>query len=216
MAGVLDPAYLFLLAAFWQNRARIATRKLLLGTRLQTDPGCDLWSASLKLKGPGQLHCGPGCVIERSPFPCLLELEADARLELGPRVWIRGKYRPNLITCHAAARVRIGSDSLLNGVIITARNSVTIGDRANLAWDVAILDSDQHPLDNQTPMRVRPVTIGDHVWIGAGAIILPGAHVGSHSVVAAHSVVRGDFPPHSLIAGAPARQIKTIGDRDRV
>ena len=48
------------------------------------------------------------------------------------------------------------------------------------------------------------VTVGDDVWIGANAVVLPGVTIGSHSVVAAGAVVTHDVPEHSLVAGVPA------------
>ena len=59
-------------------------------------------------------------------------------------------------------------------------------------------------------VSTNPVTIGDDIWIGANAVILPGVHIGSHCVVAAGAVVTKDVPPHSLVAGVPAKVIKQI------
>jgi acetyltransferase-like isoleucine patch superfamily enzyme len=154
-------------------------------------------------------------VLERAPFPLILDLAAGALLQLHDRVWIRGKYRPNVITLFDHARVTVGPDSLLNGVIISARQSVTIGRNALLAWDVTILDSNLHALDNNNPLHPQPVVIGDHVWIGAGALVLPGTRIGNHSVIAAHSVVSGEIPDHALAAGSPARVVRRLADRDR-
>jgi acetyltransferase-like isoleucine patch superfamily enzyme len=50
-----------------------------------------------------------------------------------------------------------------------------------------------------------PVTLGDHVFVGANSVILPETSIGHHSIVGALSVVRGEFPPYSLIVGAPAK-----------
>jgi acetyltransferase-like isoleucine patch superfamily enzyme len=52
---------------------------------------------------------------------------------------------------------------------------------------------------------VGPVTLGDHVFVGANSVILPETKIGHHSIVGALSVVRGEFPPNSLIVGAPAK-----------
>ncbi len=52
---------------------------------------------------------------------------------------------------------------------------------------------------------VGPVEIGDHVFIGANSVILPGTKIGHHSIVGALSVVRGEFPPWSRIVGAPGK-----------
>jgi acetyltransferase-like isoleucine patch superfamily enzyme len=55
------------------------------------------------------------------------------------------------------------------------------------------------------PTKGRPVSIGDHVWIGIRCSILEGVTIGRHSVVAAHSVVKDDVPPYALAAGTPAK-----------
>jgi acetyltransferase-like isoleucine patch superfamily enzyme len=59
-------------------------------------------------------------------------------------------------------------------------------------------------------VSTTPVTIGDDVWIGANAIILPGVHIGQHCVIAAGAVVTKDVPDHSLVGGVPAKIMKQI------
>ena len=54
----------------------------------------------------------------------------------------------------------------------------------------------------------RPVSIGSGSWLGHGAVVLPGARVGRHVVVAAGSVVRGEVPDNCVVAGNPARVIR--------
>ena len=57
----------------------------------------------------------------------------------------------------------------------------------------------------------RPIMIGDNVWIGAAAVILPGVTIGNDSIVAAGAVVSRDVPPRTLVAGVPARPIRVLG-----
>jgi acetyltransferase-like isoleucine patch superfamily enzyme len=57
---------------------------------------------------------------------------------------------------------------------------------------------------------IGPVTLGDHVFVGANSVILPDTRIGHHSIVGALSVVKGEFPPHSLIVGSPARVKKSL------
>ena len=54
-----------------------------------------------------------------------------------------------------------------------------------------------------------PIVIGDHVWIGMNVIVLKGVTIGEGSIVAAGSVVNKDVPPHCLVAGVPAKVVKT-------
>jgi acetyltransferase-like isoleucine patch superfamily enzyme len=72
-------------------------------------------------------------------------------------------------------------------------------------------DSRFHPAAPDVPVRSAPVYIGHNVWIGTNSIILAGASIGDHSVIAAGSVVAGDIPGRAVAGGAPARVIR--GDR---
>ena len=61
----------------------------------------------------------------------------------------------------------------------------------------------------------RDVYIGENVWIGAGAVILPGVHIGKNSVIGACSVVTRDIPENVLAVGTPCRVLREIGEHDR-
>ena len=63
-------------------------------------------------------------------------------------------------------------------------------------------------------IKTEPVLIGRNVWIGCNVVILPGAVIGDHSVIAAGSVVHGTIPPRVLAAGNPARVLREIGALD--
>lgn len=60
----------------------------------------------------------------------------------------------------------------------------------------------------------KPVLIQDHVWVGAGAIILSGVTIGERAIIAAGSVVKEDVPPRWVVAGVPAKQIRQISNMD--
>jgi maltose O-acetyltransferase len=85
---------------------------------------------------------------------------------------------------------------------------VTIGDRTQIGPAVQILAAD-HPRDPAQRAQMleygRPVTIGANVWIGAGAIILPGVTIGDDALVGAGAVVTRDVPPGAIVVGNPAR-----------
>jgi acetyltransferase-like isoleucine patch superfamily enzyme len=95
------------------------------------------------------------------------------------------------------------------GLHNTIIGPVTIGSHVNLAQGITVtalnhnFDNPQLRIDEQG-VSTHPVTIGDDVWIGANAVVLPGVTIGSHSVIAAGAVVTKDIPPHSLAAGVPA------------
>ena len=65
-------------------------------------------------------------------------------------------------------------------------------------------------------MYTDPVTIEDNCWIGAGATICPGVHIGENSVIGAGSVVVYDIPANSVAAGNPCKVIREIGEQDRI
>jgi acetyltransferase-like isoleucine patch superfamily enzyme len=115
---------------------------------------------------------------------------------------------------NAVGDVVIGDHTRI-GLHNTVIGPVTIGSHVNLAQGITITalnhnfgDKSQR-IDDQG-VSTDPVIVGDDIWIGANAVILPGVNIGHHSVVAAGAVVTKDVPPHSLVAGVPAKIIKEI------
>jgi len=101
------------------------------------------------------------------------------------------------------------------GAVITAHESIEIGDDVWFGNQVFVSDAGHGYQDVETPIGRQlgshaPVSIGAGSWIGHGAIILPGTRVGSHVVVGAGSVVRGVVPDHSVVAGVPARVVRRL------
>lgn len=96
--------------------------------------------------------------------------------------------------------------------------AVSIGSRVMFGPNVVVTTTG-HPVHPQLrrdgSQFSAPVTIGDDVWIGAGAVVLPGVTIGAGSVVAAGSVVTKTVPPLVVVAGVPARIIREITDEDR-
>lgn len=88
---------------------------------------------------------------------------------------------------------------------ITIEDEVLIGPKASII-------TESHPLnpDERKALLVKPVVIKRNAWIGAGATILPGVTVGENAVVAAGAVVSSDVPDNTVVAGVPAKIIKTI------
>ena len=99
------------------------------------------------------------------------------------------------------------------GSHIVAHQSVEIGDDVWTGPYVYITDQNHGyedpdvPIGSQFPVN-RPVSIGAGSWLGAGAVILPGASIGRNVVVAAGSVVRGDVPDKCVVAGVPAKIVR--------
>ncbi len=122
---------------------------------------------------------GPGCVI-RPPFHC--------------------DYGFN---------IRLGAGVFLNfNCVILDVVAVTIGDKTQIGPGVQILTAD-HPRDSgqrRTGLEFgRPIAIGSNVWIGGGALILPGVRIGDDAVIGAGAVVTRDVPAGATAVGNPAR-----------
>ena len=115
---------------------------------------------------------------------------------------------------NAVGDVIIGDHTRI-GLHNTIIGPVTIGSHVNLAQGITVtalnhnFPNPEKRIDEQG-ISTTPVTIEDDIWIGANATILPGVNIGRHSVVAAGAVVTKDVPPHSLVAGVPAKVIKQI------
>ena len=115
---------------------------------------------------------------------------------------------------NAVGDVIIGDHTRI-GLHNTIIGPVTIGCHVNLAQGITVtalnhnFEASDKRIDEQG-VSTTPVTIEDDIWIGANAVILPGVTIGNHSVVAAGAVVTKNVPPHSLVAGVPARIIKQI------
>jgi acetyltransferase-like isoleucine patch superfamily enzyme len=114
------------------------------------------------------------------------------------------------------AGIKIGRDSLIGEyTIIRGQGGVTIGDRVFTSPFTQIIavnhifDDPKRPFTDQG-ITAEGIVIEDDCWLGAGAVITDGVRVGKGSVVAAGAVVTKDVPPHSVVAGVPARVIKTI------
>jgi serine acetyltransferase len=110
--------------------------------------------------------------------------------------------------------LRIGDRCVIGrGSHIVAHHSIQIGDDVFTGPYVYITDQNHGYADPEIPIgrqvpRNTAVSIGSGTWLGAGAIILPGACVGQNVVVAAGSVVRGMIPDRCVVAGVPARVIR--------
>ncbi len=105
----------------------------------------------------------------------------------------------------AGGVIRIGKGTFLNRhVVVVADTLVDIGRFCGISWDVVIMDTDQHKLDEVIPMT-KPVVIEDNVLIGCRSIILKGVRIGHDAVVAAGSVVTRDVAPATVVGGVPAR-----------
>jgi acetyltransferase-like isoleucine patch superfamily enzyme len=94
------------------------------------------------------------------------------------------------------------------GIYINAANGIVFGSNIEIGPNTCIM-SVNHDLQNYLQgVPVRPIHIGNNVWIGANVSILPGVHIGHNVVIGAGSVVTKDIPDNSVAAGVPCRVIR--------
>lgn len=161
----------------------------------------------IRLLAPLYQHRGKHSVIHHS-----------ARMDTPPyRLFSLGDY--SVIESFACINNAVGDviigDHTRIGLHNTIIGPVDIGSHVNLAQRITVTAlnhnfSDTDKRIDEQGVSTTPVTIEDDVWVGANAVILPGVTIGNHCVVAAGAVVTKDVPPHSLVAGVPAKVIKKI------
>ena len=108
--------------------------------------------------------------------------------------------------------VRIGEDCFIQqGCTFFGRCGITIGNGVFIGPKVNLItiNHDVNP-ENRSATYGKPIIIEDKVWIGINATILPGVRIGYGSIVGANSVVTGDVPPMTIVAGNPARIVRKI------
>jgi serine acetyltransferase len=147
------------------------------------------------------------------------DMFGESWIEIGDRTMI-GAYvtlSAGLMPGHdlgASPILRVGDGCVIGrGSHVIAHHSITIGDDVFTGPYVYVTDQNHSYADPDTPIgRQWPVnaavSIGAGSWLGAGAVVLPGAQIGVNVVVAAGSVVRGPVPDHCVVAGVPARIVR--------
>lgn len=108
------------------------------------------------------------------------------------------------------AKLKIGDSFINREVKIICNKSITIGDDCIIAMGTVIRDNDGGNHQKFAPgyENAKPIIIGNHVWLGENVMILKGVTIGEGAIVAASSLVLKDVPPHTLVAGSPAKVIK--------
>jgi len=139
------------------------------------------------------------------------ELGEGANLEIGDNVIIDTSCFVSVAT---GSSLHIGHDTFIfHNSDISSSSSTQIGKYCSLAPYVTVIDSDHYYEGRDKPIRfqggeTKQIVIEDEVWIATRSVVLKGVHIGRHSVVAAGSVVNRDIPPHSVVAGVPAKVIR--------
>jgi acetyltransferase-like isoleucine patch superfamily enzyme len=171
---------------------------------------------------PAHIRLGEGCWLERRDSFARYRSELKPGLILGDRVRV---YTWTTFNIEPTGCVEVGSDSTLVGAIFMCAERITLGRNVTVSYHVTLADSDFHPADPQLRIQdaianspsgdrrqrpaieSRPITIDDDVWIGIGAIILKGVHIGLGARISAGAVVTRDVPAGVVVAGNPAQLV---------
>lgn len=150
-------------------------------------------------------------------FPKSMSLKGLDRVSIGKHVSIGEQVQ---LTTWEQGSIRIDDGCTIRANChITAVNQITIGKNLLTGTNVLITDNnhglfvreqlDMHPTERPIVSR-GPITIGDNVWIGNNACVMQGVTVGNGAVIAANSVVTHDVPAYTMVAGIPAKMIKSL------
>lgn len=169
---------------------------------------------------PANVRVGSDCMLERKGSFQLYRSVREQGLTLGDRVVV---YTWTQFNVDPTGSVEVGDDSVLVGAVFMCADRIILGKRVVVSYHVTIADSDFHPMSVEgrkldaianapngdrslrPKLLTSPVRIDDDVWIGIGAIILKGVHIGAGARVAAGSVVTKNVPAGTHVAGNPAR-----------
>lgn len=204
----------------WLNRLPFLNRIRLRGNGIRIDHRQAILSRCLvSVEGDrNEVRVGAGARLAR--LKILIEGEAH-RLTIGVGCRLTGKIKLE----DREGRIEVGDRTTMEDAYIGVYDigtRITIGRDCMFSEQVGIRAGDMHSIiDVESGKRINPskdIVIGDHVWLGRGVTVLKGAHIGSHCVIGAHSVVTGDIPDHSLAVGIPAKVVRqgVTWSRDRL
>ena len=188
--------------------------KLRLVSRLMADPDLDQVYRDLK---EGRLFSHPALDWWKEEAAFLQAHSLRAAVAAGMKVGKNPSIEPGVIFM-GAKLIEIGDDFTVSfGATVRAVDSpIRIGHQVNVGPLAAIIGANHGTAAGvamqDQPHVSKPVTIGDDVWIGAGATVLPGVTIGPGAVVAAGAVVTADVEPGVVVGGVPATVIGKRGN----
>jgi acetyltransferase-like isoleucine patch superfamily enzyme len=199
-----------MLSQWVPGAAGLGLRKLLYPTLLGSCGRNVVFGQNVVLRHPGKIRIGDNVVIDDN---CLLDAkgESNSGITIGAGAFVG---RNTILSCkngdiELGARANLG----FNCEVFSA-SRVVLGDDVLLAAYCYVIGGDHDWSDLSKPILAQGrhsagVTLGEAVWMGAGAKILDGVHVGRHAIIGAEAVVREDVPDYAVAVGVPARVVAT-------
>jgi acetyltransferase-like isoleucine patch superfamily enzyme len=168
----------------------------------------------------------PAVTISATPSSTINALRLrgtrTARLTVGPDSYVAARITFERPT----STVTIGARSAIGASLFSIADSLTIGDDVHISWDVTIVDHNSHAIDFEhrrhdarllmagekdwSHVQIAPVRVCNKAWLGVGSTILKGVTVGEGAIVGAKAVVTKDVEPWTIVAGNPAKFIRSI------
>ena len=188
-----------------------------LCSRIERDKGCWIFpykGTHITVKKGGMLEIHANMYLNDnkqsgSNAECLLLIREGGRMVVNGVIQL---YYGDTVQVHNNANLIMGEVHFNTGTTIVCSHSMKIGQMVTSGRGVFIFDSDHHYIlnsDGKWINKPREVIIEDNVWIGLKSTILKGAHIKKQTMVAAHSVVVGECGGNAIIAGIPAKIIKS-------
>lgn len=142
----------------------------------------------------------------------------NTSIKIGSYAVFRSYSNSNLIginrncsfsTIKSGAQIVVGTNCGFSGTVIGAFEKIELGNNVMCGANTLITDSDWHN-DDPRSGGIKPVYIGNNVWLGEGVKVLKGVNIGENSVIGAGSVVVSDIPSNVIAAGNPCKVIKAL------
>ena len=156
----------------------------------------------------------------------VIHRHTEASIAIGDHILMNSRPSSNVLhlarPCTLAAirpgaKIQIGNNVGMSGVTLVAADKIQIGDHTMIGAETTIVDTDFHPIDMNERMRhptqgmaSKPIEIGKNVFIGMHTLILKGVHIADGAVVGAGAVVTKDVAAGDIVAGNPARIVRTL------
>ena len=163
------------------------------------------------IKNPKNIFLGRNSKVHSN---CTLDAVHEGGIRIGNRVTLnRYAYLQG-----SRGGITVGDGSEINNyAVINGAGQVAIGENVLIGPHAQIISYHHNYGDIKKPIKdqgldYQPISIGNDVWIGANAVILAGVEIGQGCIIGAGSVVTHSFPPLSVVAGVPARLLKSRTD----
>jgi acetyltransferase-like isoleucine patch superfamily enzyme len=208
IGALIKHELVIMLAQARSGAAGLALRKALYPVLLGSCGPNVVFGQNVVLRHPHKIHIGRDVVVDDN---CLIDAKGETNrgIRIGDRVFIG---RNTILSCkNGDIELADGANIGFNCEIFSA-SRVTIGRMVLMAAYSYVIGGDHDFSDPSRAVLAQTrvsagVSIGDGVWIGAGAKILDGTDVGAHAVIGAAAVVRESVPPGAIAVGIPARVV---------